>query len=178
MFRGRERNVLRRTSDRVESLLVFLLVLTFLAGAPLLAWRAGDASYRSDLRAQRWEQEHLFPVDAVLVENATVETAKATWNAPDGSARNGTIQVTAGGRAGSRVPIWVDRSGVQQAAPAGHNPGTQAVMVGVAVVLCLAAALAGIHRIARGVLDRRRDRAWTREWCEVGPRWSRGSGRY
>lgn len=178
MFRRRERNLLRRTSDRAESLLVFLLVITFLAGAPLLAWAAGEASYRSDLRAQAWEREHVFPVEAVLAENAVAEFAKARWKAPDGSAKEGLVQVTAGDLAGTRVPIWVDRGGALQATPANHDPVAQAVTIGIAVALCLAAALTGLHRIARAVLDRRRDRAWTREWLEVGPRWSRDSGRY
>ncbi len=178
MFRRRERNLLRRTSDRVESLLVFLLVLTFLAGAPLLAWEAGQASYRSDLRAQQWEREHLFPVDAVLQENATVDTAKARWKAPDGTLQIGLVQATVGDLAGARVPIWVDRSGALQAPPSRHDPVAQAVTIGVALALCVAAAFAGLYRIARAVLDRRRDRAWTREWLDVGPRWSRDSGRY
>ncbi|GAA2852454.1 hypothetical protein Acy02nite_51870 [Actinoplanes cyaneus] len=178
MFRRRERNLLRRTSDRFESLLVFLLVLTFLAGAPLLAWEAGQAGYRSDLRAQQWEREHLFPVDAVLLENATTDIAKARWKAPDGKPVEGLVQTTAGDPAGTRVPIWVDRPGVLQSPPAGHSPVGQAVMIGVAVALCLAAGFTGLYRIVRAVLDRRRDRAWAREWLEVGPRWSRDSGRY
>ena len=173
MFRRRERNLLRRTSDRVESLLVYLLVLTFLAGAPLLAWEAGQASYRSDLRAQQWEREHVFGVDAVLQENATSDTVKARWKAPDGTPQTGLVQATIGQLAGAKVPIWVDRSGVLQAPPSKHDPVAQAVTIGVAVALCLAAGFAGIHRIARAVLDRRRERAWTREWQEVGPRWNR-----
>ncbi|WP_221321212.1 hypothetical protein [Actinoplanes sp. L3-i22] len=178
MFRRRERNRLRRTSDRFESLLVFVLVFTFLAGAPLLAWQAGKAGYRSDLRAQQWERDNLFPVDAVLVENAAVETAKAIWTAPDGSSRNGIVQATVSDRAGTRIPIWVDRSGALRAPPVHHDPAAQAVAIGIAVFLCVAAAFAGLHRIARALLDRRRERAWTREWLEVGPRWSRDSGRY
>ncbi|MFI1996383.1 hypothetical protein [Actinoplanes sp. NPDC020271] len=178
MFRRRERNLLRRTSDRVESLLVFLLVLTFLAGAPLLAWQAGQAGYRSDLQAQQWEREHLFPVDALLQETATSESAKARWRAPDGTLQTGLVPATAGDLAGTRVPVWVDRAGALQAPPGKHDPVAQSVAIGVAVVLCLAAGLAGLYRIARAGLDRRRDRAWTREWLEVGPRWSRDSGRY
>ncbi|GAA2716480.1 Rv1733c family protein [Actinoplanes palleronii] len=180
---GGERNVLRRTTDRVESLLVFVLVFTFLAGAPLLAWQAGEASYRSDVRAREWERDHIFRVDAVLAENAgtfgpqgTASTlplaARATWAAPNGAPRAGIVQVDPGARAGGRVQIWVDETGEQRAGPARRRPVSQAVLVGAAVVLCLAAGLTVLHRIGRALLDRGRDRAWTREWREVGPRWS------
>jgi hypothetical protein len=178
------RNTLRRTSDRVESLLVFVLVFGFLAGAPLLAWSAGTASYRSDLRAQQWEQEHVSQVDAVLLENAGTggdqdepatapQAARARWTAPDGSARNGIVQAVAGSRIGSRVAVWVDDAGMLRAPPVRHHPAAQALLVGALVVFGLAAALSGLHRIARGFLDRRRDRAWGQEWLEVGPLWSR-----
>ncbi|BCJ45770.1 hypothetical protein GCM10010168_58100 [Actinoplanes ianthinogenes] len=189
---GWERNVLRRGTDRFESLMVFVLVFSFLAGAPLLAWWAGEASYRQDLRAQQWERQHTFQIDAVLMEDATPaaadgartaapQAAKATWTAPDGSVRSGVVQTTADARTGARVPIWVDDTGTLRMPPANRNPASQAVLVGAAVTLCLCAALVGLHRIGRGVLDRKRDRAWGREWMEVGPRWSRDSrwgGRY
>ncbi|WIM98420.1 hypothetical protein ACTOB_002020 [Actinoplanes oblitus] len=183
---GWERNVLRRRTDRIESLMVFVLVFSFLAGAPLLAWWAGEASYRQDLRAQQWERRHLFQVDAVLVEGASTavagstrsagpQTAKATWTAPDGTARSGVVQTGTDARTGTRVRIWVDDSGTPRMPPAERNPTSQAVLVGAAVLLCLCAALVGLHRIGRGALDRHRDRAWGREWMEVGPRWSRDS---
>lgn len=181
---GWDRNVLRRREDRYESLLVFVLVLGFLAGAPLVAWWAGEAGYRSDVRAREWERAHVFRVDAVLVEDAgtvggnglrTVapQAARATWTAPDGSARSGIVQTDAEARAGSRIPVWVDDAGSPHVPPGRHSPGSQAVLVAVSAVLCLVAVLAAVYRGGRGLLDRRRDRAWAREWAEVGPRWSR-----
>jgi hypothetical protein len=183
---GWERNVLRRTTDRFESLLVFVLVFSFLAGAPLLAWWAGEASYRADLRAEQWERAHVFQVDAVLVENAGTlgaegsktappQAARAHWTAPDGSSRSGIVQAEGDARTGTRVPVWVDDAGNLRTEPADHSPASQAGLVGVAVTLCLAAGLVGLHRIGRGVLDRHRDRAWGQEWMDVGPRWSRDS---
>jgi hypothetical protein len=175
------RNALRRPVDRAESLLVFVLVFTFLAGGPALAWWAGHADYRAQLRAQQWEREHVSSVDAVLIPKpatagtATVvpDTGWATWTAPDGTARSGVVPAGPGARTGDRVIIWVDENGTPRAAPARRQPATRAVLTGGAVLLCLAAGLGGLHRIGRGLLDRRRDRAWTREWLEVGPRWSR-----
>ncbi len=181
---GWDRNVLRRREDRLESLLLFVLVLAFLAAAPLLAWWAGEAGYRSDVRTRDWERRHVFQVDAVLVEDAgTVggtgprtaapQAARATWTAPDGSARSGIVQTEAEARAGARIPVWVDEAGSLHVPPGRHSPATQGILVAVAAVSCLVVALAGVHRAGRGLLDRRRDRAWTREWAEVGPRWSR-----
>src|SRR5690348_2855572 len=108
---GWDRNVLLRRSDRVESLLLFVLVLAFLGGAPLLAWWAGEAGYRSDVRAREWERAHVFRVDAVLVEDAGMfgaagnrsvspQAARATWTAPDGSSRSGIVQTQVDARAG------------------------------------------------------------------------------
>ncbi|BCY06948.1 hypothetical protein [Actinoplanes sp. L3-i22] len=181
---GWDRNVLLRRSDRVESLLLFVLVLSFLGGAPLLAWWAGEAGYRSDVRAREWERAHVFRVDAVLVEDAGVigaagtrtaspQAARATWTAPDGSAHSGIVQIGTDARAGARVAVWVDDSGSLHGPPGRHSPASQGILVAVATVLGLGAVLTGLHRIVREVLDRQRDRAWAREWREVGPRWSR-----
>ncbi|MEV6343014.1 hypothetical protein [Actinoplanes sp. NPDC051851] len=181
---GWERNELRRTSDRLQGWMVFTLVMTFLAGAPLLAWWGGEAAYRADLRAQEWEREHSFPVQAVLVEDAgpvgafgtrteAPGAARATWTAPDGSPHSGLIQAASTARVGSRVAIWVDDTGSPRLPPGRHSPVTQAVVVGFAVVLCVASAVAGAHRVGTALLDRQRDRAWQREWLQVGPLWSR-----
>ncbi|MEV4346375.1 hypothetical protein AB0J83_18050 [Actinoplanes sp. NPDC049596] len=176
------RNELRRTTDRVESLMVFSLVMAFLFTAPLLGWWAGQQAYRTDLAAQRWEQGHVFETQAVLRGNPVASvggrtgatlTAQATWTGPDGKPREGAVPVTPNDMAGSSVMIWVDDRGVPRPAPPQRQPRSQGTMVGVAVVLCAAAATAGLHRIGRSVLDRRRYRAWEREWLEVGPRWSR-----
>ncbi|WP_436521382.1 Rv1733c family protein [Actinoplanes sp. HUAS TT8] len=182
---GWDTNVLRRREDRLENLLVFVLVLTFLAAAPLLAWWAGTAGYRSDVRAREWERTHVFRVDAVLVEDATgtdgptggptaaPQAARATWTAPDGSSRSGIVQTEATARAGARVAVWVDDAGRLHVPPGRHSPVSQAILLAVAAVMGLVGVLAVAHRTGRGLLDRRRDRAWAREWAEVGPRWSR-----
>jgi hypothetical protein len=180
---GRQRNVLRRPTDRAESLLVFVLVVAFLMGAPLLAWWAGMAGYRSDLRAQQWERAHVFRVDAVLTEDAATigavgprtaapRAAQATWTAPDGSAHSGLVQVGGAARAGTPVVVWVDDAGRLQVPPIRHNPASQGILVGIAVTMCLAAGVAGLHRLGRWLLNLQRERAWGREWLEVGPRWS------
>ncbi|MEU8816598.1 hypothetical protein [Actinoplanes sp. NPDC048796] len=177
-------NELRRATDRLEGLMLFTLVMTFLAGAPLLGWWAGQSAYRTDLRAQRWEQAHIFQVEAVLRgdpvpsvggRTGATLTARATWTAPDNTPREGAVPVTPNDTAGGRVPLWVDDRGTPRQPPPRRQPASQGFMVGAAVVLCAAAATAGLHRIGRALLDRHRYRNWEREWLEVGPRWSRES---
>ena len=174
-------NELRRASDRLESLMFFSLVMAFLFTAPIAGWWAGQQAYRTDLRAQRWESAHVFQVKAVLRGNpvptvgdstgATL-TARATWRAPDSRPCEGAVPVTPNDAAGGEIMIWVDEHGALRRPPLRRQPRTRGVLIGGAVVLFAAAGTAGLHRIGRVVLDRRRYRAWEREWCEVGPRWS------
>jgi hypothetical protein len=177
-------NELRRRSDRVERGMILVLLVLSLIGAPLLAWWAGRSSYLADVRALEWERDHVFRVEAVLVtepemlgmsDSRTVapRAARATWQAPDGTPRSGIVQVSRTDRRGDRIPVWVDDRGVLRAPPLERHPVGQAVVVAGAVLLCLAAALAGLSAIARALLNRQRERAWQREWLEVGPQWSR-----
>ncbi|WP_232050590.1 hypothetical protein [Actinoplanes sp. OR16] len=176
-------NPLRRRSDRIESLLIFTLVMVFLAGAPGLGWWAGRSSYESDLRAEEWEQNHVFAVAAQIVGEPaeardapatyTPRTAQARWTAPDGTPGSGLIPVEPETRLGDTIRIWVDDRGQLRGPPVDRDPMAQAVMAGFAVLLCLGAGLAGTWKIARSVLDRNRSRAWQRAWDEVGPQWSK-----
>jgi hypothetical protein len=97
---------------------------------------------------------------------------KASWQAPDGSSRTGTIEVDADARAGQRVPVWTDAKGTPVA---DFEPPAQLQMrvflmalwagigwlVGVAVVYLLVAWL----------LRRRRIAAWADEWERVDRDW-------
>ncbi|MEU4426599.1 hypothetical protein AB0F81_38760 [Actinoplanes sp. NPDC024001] len=180
-------NELRRRSDRIERTMVLVLLVLFLVGAPLLTWWAARASYLSDVRAQEWEKHHVFRVEGVLVTEPEVlgagdsrtvpaRAARATWSAPDGTPRSGIVQVSPQARRGDRVPVWVDDRGVLRGPPPQRHPVGQALLIAGAVLLCLAALLAGCRAIGRALLDRQRARAWQREWREVGPQWSRSSG--
>jgi hypothetical protein len=63
------RNQLRRTVDRVETWMTFLLVMTMVPAATCAGWSAARATYRRDLRSGAWEREHRFPVAAVLQQD-------------------------------------------------------------------------------------------------------------
>jgi hypothetical protein len=183
---ARCRNPLRRTSDRIEALLTFLLVMTMLLVGPWAGWSAARATYGHDVRVSTWEWKHRFAVAAVLLQNAAAPISTedawmratpptrtaARWTGPDGLVHTGTVVADVGARAGSTVPIWVDDHGTVATPPGLRSPTVDAVMAALLVMLGLAAGLAGIRRIVVWRLDRRRLRSWQAEWLVVGPRWS------
>jgi hypothetical protein len=180
-------NPLRRRSDRIESGMMMTLILLFVVAGPLLGWWAGRAGYLAEKRAGEWERDHVHRVEAVLVADPETlgvsasrttppRAARATWVAPDGTPRSGIVPVVSAARRGDKIPIWVDDRGAQRPAPLDRDPAAQAFLAAGAVLLGVAAALAGIRAIGRAVLDRRRAAAWQREWQRVGPEWSRDRG--
>jgi hypothetical protein len=181
---GRRPNELRRTSDHIEALFTFLVVMTALMVAPWTAWWSAQQMYRDEMRAEARERQQRFPVMAVLLEDPSGRHAaagdasprgvpvRASWVGPDGVARSGTVVAAADRRAGSRVPIWVDQHGTLSGAPVPRSPMLPAVLVAVLVAAGVAGGLAGVHRILVACLDRRRLRAWEAEWLVVEPRWT------
>ena len=122
------RNRLRRPADRIEGAVVVLLLAAFLAAvaaAPIF----GAAIYHS----QRAATARLRPAVAVLSENGPYDggvtgdgQVVAHWRAPDGQQVSGPLTTETapgiwGTRAGTRVLIWVTRSGGGW--PRGSPPG-------------------------------------------------------
>jgi hypothetical protein len=183
---GRPRNPLRRTSDRIQALLTFLVIMTVLMIAPWAGWWAGRTTYRDEMRAIAWERQHRFQVVAVLLEDAdlpvgnpsdgvpplTMQTS-ARWTGPGDVIHTGKVVAEVGKRAQSSMPIWIDEHGAVAAPPVGRHPVTGAVLAALLVVAGVAGGLTGMHRIAVWWLDRRRLRSWQAEWLVVEPQWSR-----
>lgn len=151
-------NPLRRSTDRAEAGLLALLVIVFLAGAPLialLAWRLTLSATFTTVTAQHagWRQ-----VPAVLLADVPGSSpydaaVRATWTAPDGAARSGVVYASQGARAGTTTRIWVNASGRQEKWPlTPAQAATQAELIGSfaamtwALILLLAGAL-GHHLI-------------------------------
>jgi hypothetical protein len=183
---ARTRNPLRRTSDRIEAWMTFVVVMTILVTAPCAGWWAARETYRDDLRTNAWELQHTVQVAAVLLKDPTSTRGElsegvpppstvltpARWTGPDGVIRIGMVLVDVGKRGGSTVLVWVNDQGVVTGPPAYRSPATDAVMVAILVMSGIAAALAGIRRIVIWRLNRRRLRSWQAEWLVVGPGWS------
>jgi hypothetical protein len=183
---GWTRNPLRRTSDRLEAWLTFLLIMILLLIAPWAGWWAGRERYRDDIRANDWERQHRFAVTAELLEDGSRSVGRAPddvpaprsvltparWTGPDGAVHAGRIFAGPVRKAGSTVQIWVDEHGKPATRPMHRNPILDAMVAALLLVAGLVAGLSGLRRIAISRLDRRRLRAWQAEWLIVGPRWS------
>jgi len=183
---GWGRNPLRRTSDRIEAWLSLLLLGLMVVIGPWVASLAAHAAYRDNVRTTAWETRHRFQVDAVLLADAPQEPgdssspppekvpAIAHWTGRDATVHTGTVLADNGSRAGTVVRIWIDdRSLVSGPPPSRSSPRTDAAAVAALVLAGIAGGLAGIRRIIRWQLDRRRIRAWQLEWTTVGPDWTR-----
>jgi hypothetical protein len=160
-----DRNPLRRWSDRVEAGMLAVLIMAFLVGAPvlaLIAWRVAASVTFTTVDAQHagWRQ-----VSAVLLTDAPAAGSydppvPATWTAPDGARRQGTVYPEPGARAGTATPIWVTAAGRQMAWPL--TPSQANVIAGLVVPFWVMI-LWGTWLFGRHLIDARRMAAWDAE---------------
>ena len=179
-----DRNPLRRTSDRLAAAIMAAALITFLAGAPVVALAAGWWAQAAAAQVARAQHASWRQVPAVLVTGApgamdlsygaaAPPEARARWTAPDGTARRGYVEVPAGSRAGRTVPIWVDRAGGQTGPPLRPDQVTgQTVLAMVAAPLTLAAVLVCAGALGLQAVNRRRLAAWDAGWDTTGPEWT------
>jgi hypothetical protein len=178
-----DRNPLRRATDRVEAIIVGVLVVAFLAGAPLAAVAAGHAVYSVGSRTAHVQQATWRQVPAVLVATAPAAgyrqsqvTVRASWTAPDGTRHAGAILAPPGTRAGRAVMVWVDTAGRLT----GHPPlrlsqvRGQVVLATVLTALAVSLILLCTGLLAHAMLGRRRLAAWDVDWQVTEPQWTKG----
>ena len=82
--------------------------------------------------------------------------------------------MTIGTKAGTELPIWLDRSGAMARAP--RDPADSVALgsaAGLTLPMLAWPMLWATFRLARRPLDRRRAQDWAREWEQVSPRWTR-----
>jgi hypothetical protein len=175
------RNALRRPVDRIEGAVLVALTAAFLV-AIAVASVLGAHTYQS----QRAASAGLRPVVAVLSQAGPVfydsltqrGRSGARWRDSGGSEQSGVLTTwtapgIVGAAAGTRIPVWLDRSG-QPVAP----PGGQVAMIVNALAPSTAVAgAAGLtvlvcYGLCRLVLDRRRLAAWESAWSLTEPRWN------
>jgi hypothetical protein len=108
-----DRNPLRRTSDRAESLVLLLLVVGFLVTAPLAALASGGWTHAMAQRAELAQAASRRQVTAVVLTAAALPRAgsgslvadvQARWTAPDGTVATGQVPVPVGTAAGRDGP--------------------------------------------------------------------------
>jgi hypothetical protein len=175
------RNELRRSSDRVEGVVVALLMGAFVA-AVVVAVLVAAHVYRSEQATAA----SLRPTVAVLSWPGAVTetpilhqaTAMATWRTSDGTARTGMLTTDVapgiyGEPAGATVQVWVGRSGDPAPPPQGASGmAIGAVMAGLAIIVVAATVLTFCYRLCQRGLDRRRLANWSSDWAVTGPQWT------
>ncbi len=176
-------NPLRRTADKVEAVVIMVLLVLFLAGAPLAALAVGHGVSASSTRAER-AQAGWHQVPAVLLRTAPVQgqargqaamesRVPVRWTAPGGVSRTGQAYAPSGTAAGSSVPVWTDGSGRQTGVPVrSTDAATLAVLVASLAVVAVAILACLAWLFAHRVLDRRRLAGWDAGWSDTGPQWS------
>jgi hypothetical protein len=172
-------NPLRRRSDVVEAWIVLLTDVLMTVGAVVVGVLAFfQVDHTAQLQAG---QRH--PVQAVVRQDAHHPAASAlyvspsgdrarvpvSWQAPDGTPRNGSAVVRDGVKAGQQIRIWVDAHGNLTEKPSSPvMVGVQSAMAGgLAAGGFCALVLTGRHlTLAR--LNRRRAAEWDRGLAELG----------
>ena len=177
-------NSMARASDRAEAALIILLVVIWVLCLPIAA--AGGSKLWSDIagtdrppqQSYSTTAELLAPTEfAHLSADGTplggTSSVQARWSEANGVEQTGEIQAAAGLTAGTRVQIWLDRSGVVTTAPVSNaTAAAQAVIVATVCWVGLGVLLAAIFWIVRRRLNKARFADWESEWRQIGPQWT------
>jgi hypothetical protein len=175
-----DHNPLRRATDRVETVVLALLVAGFLIGAPFAAFVTGARTHDMAERTQSAQEASNRQVTAVVL-TVTAPTAgrdflweaRARWTAPDGREVTHEVAVPSGTAVGGTVQVWTDRTGDLTTAPLlDSQVSDQTATAEVAGVLVYAGVLALAGTLAHRILNRRRMAAWDADWHATGPRWT------
>jgi hypothetical protein len=175
------KNELRRSSDRVEGVIVVVLIGAFVAAVVVAALLAAHV-YRSEqaTAASLRETVAVLSWPGAVTETPVLHeaTAMATWRMSDGTARSGLLTTDVvpgiyGQPAGATVQLWLGRSG--DPAPPPQGAGGMAIgatMAGLAIVVVAATVLTFCYRLCQRGLDRRRIANWSSDWAVTGPQWT------
>jgi hypothetical protein len=178
---GLDGNSLRRRTDKAGAYGKAALLVIFLIGAPVACTVTGIWTYHSAMAEQRVQQSW-HQVSAVVLESVPEQDiyyygglvwTPARWTAA-GHQHHGTIAISSGARAGTRVPIWVNASGQSSGAPLSRGDALLRV-VDYVVLTPIARAIPLLLLAAAGryLLNRRRVAGWEAGWDRVGPQWTR-----
>ena len=173
---------LKRTSHTVEFVSRVVVSLVVLLSVPV-ALAVGTA-VRSDLAAvarqqadERTQVPAVVTADVVAPADVSPRTrvpVPARWTAPDGTPVDGQVLARPTTRVGDTLPLWTTSDGRPTGAP--MTPAqvrrSTLVLVGAGWAGSVGAVVL-LHTALCRLLDRLRDRRWTREWARVEPTWSR-----
>ncbi|MEV4054168.1 hypothetical protein AB0J55_23495 [Amycolatopsis sp. NPDC049688] len=175
------RNPLARAGDRVEALLLLLVIAGAVLVVPFAA-AFGSETYAAQTARAAEERATRHPATAVSLAAAAGQpystdgagapadqtTVPAAWFDTRGARHTGEVLADAGSPAGTKVSVWLDQHGDLTSEPL--SPSTSAADGVFAAVLLWAAvtgALAGLYGFGRFVLGRLHAAAWDRAWSEA-----------
>lgn len=176
-----DHNPLRRASDRAEAVLVGVLLVMFLALAPITAVLGASWAARAGAQALAAQHGGRYQVTATLLADARYQgygwpgsMVQARWTAPDGARRTGAVNAPVGTRRGATVRIWTDHSGQVLTEPMrASQVASQSALAAVVAPVTLAFLLAAAGMVGHQLLERRRLAAWEADWRATGPQWTR-----
>jgi hypothetical protein len=184
--RGRrfDRNPLRRVTDRIETVVVTILVVAFLAGAPLAVLAAGGWAHAAAQRAEFSQRADRREVTATLLRgpasratytsNMVTWADAARWVAPDG--RTVTVDLPVAVETHglpATMPVWSTLNGQIVPPPLNGGEVTWLAVLGAAVGFVMAGVLLFLSGlIARLLLYRQRMAAWDAAWSATARRWN------
>jgi hypothetical protein len=179
-------NPLARGVDRLESVVLMLVVLVALLLLPIMLVLGSEVHAGLTEEGERQSETRRETVATLVADAPALITdghgyaggdkanVGATWKQPNGSTTTGTVKADKGMRAGAKVAIWLDNRTGQMVDrpidPAGAAAGGVAGAAAgyLAVVGILALGQYSLHR----TLDRRRLRGWGEQWTRVEPDWN------
>ncbi|MFE5614805.1 hypothetical protein [Streptomyces sp. NPDC056524] len=190
------RNPLCRTTDRVEAWVALVAVALLVLAVPAAGWISGtrtDDSLQRAVQAQTRQRPAttarvLRLADAPAPgmqspDSAGEQPARravvATWTAPDGTSRTGTVATRRElSDPGDTFQLWTDLDGRPVTAP--MRPETaraHATIVGLLAAALAAVFVEAARRLVVRRLTHRRYRHLDRAWAKAGPDWGRtGAG--
>jgi hypothetical protein len=173
-----DRNPLRRATDRLETVLLAVLIIAFAAGTPFAAVAVGGWAHAHAYREQRAQvaterrvtavvQRLIQPNSGDLGDNILVA---ARWTAPDGDRVTANVFDPTGVEAGDTLQVWVTLDGQIANPPLLNSQVSGQGALGEAGGAVAGLLLLGVAWAAtRTVLDRRRLKSWEAEWQEADP---------
>lgn len=177
---GFHRDPLRRRSDRVEGIVLLLVLVVGLLGLVLAGLSAARVhSYAERVAGAQNAERHL--VQALVLTDAhpslsdgSLAVVTATWPTSGSGWRVGPIEAAATARAGDHRMIWTDRSGTVV-----DRPMTQSDVLGLTMAAVLGVLLGTglilllVYRTVRWLLDRARWSDWDLDWAHTEPLWTK-----
>jgi hypothetical protein len=176
-----DRNPLRRATDRVETVVLILLIAAFAIGTPFAVLATGAWAHGASRQAQLAQEASSRQVTAVVVsvtappagEYRVAWQARARWTAPDGKVVTAEVPVPSSVAAGQQIQVWTDLVGDLSTAPLlDSQVADQADFAAAFAVLGSAGVLVVAADAIVWALDKRRMAAWDAEWQVTGPRWT------